>query len=75
MSRNRKCVWHDGQTYRGKRGGLRRVVRQDRYTVTIEVIEDAGSAYPAGAVMTVQRESMKRWTANDQKQYGDRGES
>ena len=64
-----KCIWTDGKTYRGKSGGIREVIEQDEHTVTVLEVECA-NGYRPGGVLTISRESMKRWTANSAKTLG-----
>ena len=64
-----KCIWKDGETYQGKSGGVREVIEQDEHTVTVLEVKCA-NGYRPGGVLTISRESMKRWTANSAKTLG-----
>ena len=66
-----KCIWTDGKTYRGKSGGIREVIEQDEHTVTVLDVKCA-NGYRPGGVLTISRESMKRWCHSDSKQIGGR---
>ena len=66
MAKRARCIWEVGQEYRGKIGGLRRVLSHSDGRITVLVLDPGeDTRLNKGDILTINHLSMKRWTHND----------
>ena len=68
MANRARCIWTLDSDYKGKNGGVRRVVSESGGKVTVMVIDPGcDTRLNKGDMLTINHLSMKRWTHNDSK--------